>query len=176
MNHQDLTGAWRFRQLDAEDWLPASVPGGVQTDLLAAGVIPDPFVADNELQVQWIPHQDWEYQRSFTPAPELLAEDHVELVCDGLDTLAEVRLNGELLGRANNQLHSWRWQVKPLLRPGENELAISFSSPMRYINTRMAERKLTSVEDMPAPAAHRWAGHRQRQRGDRALGHGRAYA
>ncbi len=151
MNEQNLTGAWRFRQLGAEAWLPASVPGGVHTDLLAAGAIPDPFVADNELQVQWIPFQDWEYQRSFVPAPELLAEQQVELVCDGLDTLAELRLNGQLLGSTNNQLHSWRWQVGPLLRPGENELTITFSAPMRYVNARMAERKLTSVEDMLIP-------------------------
>lgn len=151
MQHQDLSGAWRFRQLGAEAWLPASVPGGVHTDLLAAGAIPDPFVGDNELQAQWIPHADWEYQRSFVAAPELLAEDQIELVCDGLDTLAEVRLNGELLGRTANQFCSYRWQVKPLLRAGENELTITFSAPMRYVNERMAERKLTSVEDMLIP-------------------------
>jgi beta-mannosidase len=61
--------------------------------LLAAGCIPDPFVADNEKRVQWVAESDWEYRRSFVIAPELLSEEHLWLVCDGLDTLATVTLN-----------------------------------------------------------------------------------
>src|SRR3954468_19372534 len=104
MFNQSLSGAWSFRQRDthAQEWLPASVPGGVHTDLLALGKIPDPFVGDNEKKVQWVTDRDWEYRRTFTAAPETLAETRQFLVCDGLDTLAEVSLNGELLGKADN--------------------------------------------------------------------------
>ena len=87
---QPLSGTWQFRQTQTEDWLPAQVPGGVHTDLLALERIPDPFVGDNEKKVMWVAEQDWEYRRTFTVNADLLAEEKVFLVCNGLDTLAEV--------------------------------------------------------------------------------------
>jgi beta-mannosidase len=84
-----LTGAWQFCQAGADEWLPATVPGGVHTDLLAAGRIPDPFVADNEKKVAWVAEQDWDYRRIFAVRPETLAREKLFLVCDGLDTLAD---------------------------------------------------------------------------------------
>jgi beta-mannosidase len=145
MLNQSLTGAWQFRQAGAQEWLPAQVPGGVHTDLLAAGRIPDPFVADNEKRVQWVAESDWEYRRTFGVAADLLAEEQVFLVCDGLDTLAEVKLNGQVLGKTDNMFRQYRWEVKSLLRHGENELAVAFASPVRYAAAREAERPLRGV-------------------------------
>lgn len=155
MHIQTLTGKWQFRQADSEarpersrrEWLPAQVPGGVHTDLLVAGRIPDPFVADNEKRVQWVAESDWEYRRTFTVDSDpsagsgqaLLAEDRIFLVCDGLDTLAEVTLNGQLLGKTDNMFRQYRWEVKASLREGENELAILFRSPVQYITAKQAE-------------------------------------
>jgi beta-mannosidase len=93
---QSLTGLWQFRQLAATDWLPAIVPGGVHTDLLAYDLIPDPFVGDNEKRVQWVAESDWEYRRAFSLDPLVLTHDQVYLVCDGLDTLTDVYLNDHL--------------------------------------------------------------------------------
>jgi beta-mannosidase len=73
MEIQSLAGKWKFRQSGTEEWLPASVPGGVHTDLLALGRIPDPFVGDNEKRVQWVAEADWEYCCQFSVAPDLLA-------------------------------------------------------------------------------------------------------
>ena len=89
MQHHSLSGQWKFRQLNTKEWMPATVPGGVHTDLLALGKIPDPFVGDNEKQVQWIGESDWEYRRIFTVEPALAKESRQTLVCDGLDALAE---------------------------------------------------------------------------------------
>jgi beta-mannosidase len=88
MQKQSLSGAWQFRQQGTEEWLPATVPGGVHTDLMAAGRIVDPFVGDNEVRTQWVAESDWEYTRTFSPDAAVLAEEQVCLVCDGLDTLA----------------------------------------------------------------------------------------
>ena len=99
MQAQSLTGQWQFRQANTNEWLPAEIPGGVHTDLLALERIPDPFVADNEKKVMWVAESDWNYRTQFTPNAGLLAEDQVFLVCDGLDTLAEVMLNGQLFGQ-----------------------------------------------------------------------------
>jgi len=145
MQIQTLTGEWQFRQTDSEEWLPARVPGGVHTDLMAAGRIPDPFVADNEKQVMWVAEEDWEYRRTFTIEAGLLAEERVFLVCDGLDTLAEVTLNGQLLGKTDNMFRRYRWEVKALLRDGENELTILFRSPVKYVAARQAARKMKGV-------------------------------
>ncbi|MCB0011831.1 MAG: glycoside hydrolase family 2 protein, partial [Anaerolineales bacterium] len=102
MKKQTSTGAWQFRQADATDWSPATVPGGVHTDLMALGRIPDPFVGDNEKRVAWVAQADWEYRYHFTVAPDLQAQKHIWLVCDGLDTLARLSLNGHDLGATNN--------------------------------------------------------------------------
>ncbi|GAG20146.1 unnamed protein product, partial [marine sediment metagenome] len=89
MHSQSLTGKWQFRQAGTDEWMPATVPGGVHTDLLALGLIPDPFVAENEHEVMWVAEADWEYRRAFIPGADLLTEERAFLVADGLDTLAE---------------------------------------------------------------------------------------
>ncbi|MFZ1400963.1 MAG: glycoside hydrolase family 2 protein [Candidatus Promineifilaceae bacterium] len=145
MNVQSLAGAWRFRQAGSQEWLPATVPGGVHTDLLALGQIPDPFVGDNEKKVQWVAEADWEYCYQFAAASAILSQSHIWLVCDGLDTLATVTLNGKLLGETNNMFRQYRWDVQDILQANENELLITFASPVQYITEKQAERPLPGV-------------------------------
>ncbi len=149
MNKQLLNGEWQFRQCGTEEWLPATVPGGVHTDLLALGKIPDPFVADNELKVMWVAESDWEYRRTFTTDAALFTEGNIVLVCDGLDTIADVYLNGKYLGYAENMFHRWEWNVKGILHEGENELRILFSSPVRFITAKQAQLPLQGGGDIP---------------------------
>ncbi len=145
MKIQSLAGAWEFRQAGAEEWLPASVPGGVHTDLLTLGLIPDPFVGDNERRVQWVAEADWEYRCRFVASPELLRQPQIWLVCDGLDTLATVSLNGRELGRTANMFRGYCWDVKPMLKAGDNELRIDFDSPVRFAAARQTVRPLPGV-------------------------------
>jgi beta-mannosidase len=154
MDKQSLTGSWQFRQAGSDEWLPAVVPGGAHTDLLANRRISDPFVGDNELSVQWVADADWTYRRSFQVSQEMLDNEFVELVCDGLDTLAEVRLNGTLVGRAENAFRQYRWQIKELLQRGENELVVAFASATRFCATRDQERPLMYVNDALPGAPH----------------------
>jgi beta-mannosidase len=142
---QSLSGAWQMRDTQSNKWLPATVPGGTYSDLLAAGQIPDPFVGENEKQVQWVADRDWEYCHEFTVVPELLEEDQVELVCTGLDTLAEIALNGQPLGQTNNMFRTYRWDVKDRLTSGTNTLTVIFHSPVAYINERQKARKLPTL-------------------------------
>ena len=96
---QPLTGKWQFRQFDTKDFFPATVPGCAHTDLMVLGKIPDPFIGKNELEVQWIGDQDWEYVKDFDLDEQLMHSDRVFLVCKGLDTIAEINLNGQNLGK-----------------------------------------------------------------------------
>ncbi len=141
--HTQIKNAY-FREHGSAEWLPAQVPGSVQTDLLALGLIPDPFVADNELQVQWIPERAWDYDLIFDASAELLAEEHVFLVCDGLDTFAEVHLNGAALGQANNMFRTYRWDVTSLLHPGENHVQVQFSPLLPPLRERQEREPLIS--------------------------------
>jgi beta-mannosidase len=148
MNLQSLNGNWQFRQTGTEEWYPAQVPGGVHTDLLALGRIPDPFVGDNEKHVQWVAESDWEYRYYFSCGSALQDEEKIWLVCDGLDTLATVNLNGQELGRTANMFRQYRWDVKPILKAGQadlNELVIAFGSPVKYVTEKQAIRKLDGV-------------------------------
>jgi len=144
MNLQSLHGLWQFRQAETDEWLPAQVPGSVHTDLLALDRIPEPFIADNELRVQWVAERDWEYRLTFQVFPDVLAEERVFLVCDGLDTLADLTLNGHSMGHAENMFRRYRWDVTTLLTDEENELRIRFRSPVAYIQARQEEQPLVS--------------------------------
>lgn len=148
MKSQSLSSAsqvvWTFRQAGTEEWMPATVPGGVHTDLLALGRIPDPFVADNELRVQWVAEADWEYRGVFEASPA----GRMFLVADGLDTLAEVYLNGQRLGETENMFRTYRWPVDGILRNGQNELRILFRSAVKYCLKRNAEKPLTPKTGM----------------------------
>ncbi len=140
LQQQTLADGWQFRLLpgsaaaakhpEAEAWRHASVPGSVQTDLLAAGVIGDPFYRDNEASLQWIGLADWEYRLPLQVDAATLARDHVELVFDGLDTLADVTLNGTRLVAADNMFRRWRIPVKQRLHTGNNTLSVTLHSPI----------------------------------------------
>jgi len=154
MNAQSLSGQWQFRQVGSAEWWPATVPGGVHTDLLALGRIPDPFVGDNEKKVAWVAEQDWEYRCRFAPADAVLAEEKVFLICEGLDTLAEVSLNGQVVGAANNMYRRYTWEIKHLLRIGENELLIRFRSPVKFVQAEQAKRPLKGVSQAIEGSPH----------------------
>ena len=149
MLKQLLNGNWQFRQAGTDTWLAATVPGGVHTDLLALGKIPDPFVADNELRVMWVAETDWEYKRTFNVDSTLLAQENIILACDGLDTIADVYVNEIWLGHAENMFRSWKWDVKDLLVEGENELHIFFGSPVRFITSKQSQLALQGGGDIP---------------------------
>ena len=154
MKINSLSGAWEFRQAETKEWLPATVPGGVHTDLLALKRIPDPFVGDNEKAVMWVAEADWEYRRSFAASADLLKESRVFLVCDGLDTLAEVYLNGKRLGNTENMFRQYRWDVKSLLKADGNEIQIKFSSTVCKGYELQAKSPLLGVEQALKGSAH----------------------
>jgi beta-mannosidase len=129
-------------EADLNAGLPATVPGSIHTDLLAVGLIPDPFAADNELRVQWVGHSDWEYSAPFVVDASLLALPAIDLVCEGLDTVAEVQINGALVGHAGNMFRTWRWPVKALLHAGENRISVRFRSAPAWCAERDAVRPL----------------------------------
>ncbi|WP_436925767.1 beta-mannosidase [Halosimplex amylolyticum] len=139
MRKQLLNGSWRFRRHGDETWREGAVPGGVYTDMLDAGEIPDPLVEDNELDVQWVGESDWTYQRTVDVDRRLLDHDRVVLQCDGLDTVATVRINGQVVGESVNMHVGNEFDAADALEPGENEVTVEFHSPVDYGQERAAE-------------------------------------
>nr|WP_232534261.1 glycoside hydrolase family 2 protein [Plantactinospora sp. KBS50] len=122
--------------------VPATVPGCVHTDLLAAGLIPDPYLDGNETALSWIGRTDWTYETRFEHAG--VATERVELVCAGLDTVATVLLNDVQVGRTANMHRGWRFDVRSALRTGQNVLRVRFDSAYRY-----AEQQRDRLGDRP---------------------------
>ncbi|MFC7988303.1 glycoside hydrolase family 2 protein [Streptomyces pilosus] len=133
-----LTDGWILRHPDGTgDALPASVPGCVHTDLLAAGLIPDPFLGRNEAEVAWVGRRDWTYETELRAGPG--AYEQTDLVFDGLDTVAEILLDGRPLGRVRNMHRSYRFDVTGL----SGRLAVRFASAhaeAEAVRGRLGER------------------------------------
>jgi len=139
---------------EAAPWRTAAVPGTVHTDLFANRVIPDPYVGAPEAGLQWIGLADWEYRTRFDAPAGARHAARSDMVFDGLDTFAEVWLNGVKLLDADNAFRSWRVPVQGRLRARGNELRIVFRSPIAKL--------LPQVEAMP----HKLAGNYPSPYGD----------
>lgn len=127
----EINKGWTFKQVRGNNWYPATVPGVVQTDLMANKIIDDPYFRLNERKVQWVDKEDWEYKTTIEASPALLAKQNIELKFMGLDTYADVYLNDECLLKANNMFREWTVDVKDKLKAGKNELRIYFNSPIK---------------------------------------------
>ncbi|NQU54235.1 MAG: glycoside hydrolase family 2 protein [Bacteroidetes bacterium] len=130
MFQKELSENWTFNQVGENQWLPATVPGTVHTDLMANDKIEDPFYRMNEHDLQWIDKVDWEYKSTFVLDKTILQKDRIELDFKGLDTYAEVFVNGTKVLTTNNMFREWQADVKKVLQEGENEIHIVFRSPV----------------------------------------------
>ncbi len=155
MSKTTLSGRWELRQHSRTPTISgtvaATVPGCVHTDLLKAGKISDPYYRRNELDVLWIDSADWEYRRTVRATKEQCGARVQQLVFEGLDTIAEVFLNGQKVGAADNMFRRWRFDVAGVLRAGENELRVIFRSPVEY-GRRQHEKHRAAVRPLESMA------------------------
>ncbi|WP_328346764.1 glycoside hydrolase family 2 protein [Micromonospora sp. NBC_00421] len=111
--------------------IPAQVPGSTHLDLMAAGLIPDPYLDSNEASLTWMHRVDWQYATVFQASAPGVGE-RVELVFDGIDTIATIALNGVVLGRTANMHRGYRFDVRETLREGHNELTVTLGAALTY--------------------------------------------
>ena len=146
----DLAGSWRLCDEAGQYDVPFSLPGDGISALHAAGAIPDPYWGQNEYGLRWIADRDWKASRSFAHDGSA-----VDLVIDGLDTVAEVRLNGLCVLRAANAHRRWRVPLAGLLRAGENRIEITFRSVTREAAARAAAQPFAIPYHQPnCPIPH----------------------
>ena len=144
-NRTELIDGWTLRAVggDVPEQLagvcvPATVPGCVHLDLLAAGLIPDPYLDENEKLLGWIGRVDWRYETTFDWEAD--HGTHTDLVALGLDTVAVVELNGAVIAETRNMHRSYRIAVAELLRQGRNTLAVTFTGALTA--AEQAEKEL----------------------------------
>ncbi len=141
---------WTFCQVGDTLWSDAKVPGTVHQDLLNHNRIPNPFYGMNEEAVQWVENEDWMYRTSFVVDEHQLSRDAAVLEMDGLDTYADVFLNGALILRSDNMFVGHKIEVKPVLRKGVNQLLVRFRSPVKEVLPQLQ----TNGFDYPASNDH----------------------
>lgn len=134
-----LNGSWNFKIIGKDaglvpkDGIEAQIPGSVYSALLDKKLIPDPYYRDNELKLLPLMDNDFSFETSFTPEKALFCCDKVLLRFDGIDTLADIFLNGHHLGACYNMHRIWEFSILPLLRQGKNRLKVVLHSPTLYI-------------------------------------------
>ena len=146
-----LNKGWEFSQINKDQWYAAEVPGSVQYDLVRYDILPDPFYGTNEEKVQWVEDENWDFRKTFTVTADQLQYHDALLFFEGLDTHADVFLNGSRILRSDNMFTGYKVPVKRLLKEGENKLSIRFYSPVQL----MMPARATFGHDYPAGNDHR---------------------
>ena len=161
----DLSGEWRLSGTDENGSAvecAAAVPGDVHSALLRANLIPDPFWGCNETNVQWVGFHDWTLSREFDMTTEFLAHDEIVLRAEDVDCFADIFVNGQRVGAANDRFIRWQFDVKPFLRVGKNTLRGVFASAIRRGDELAAEyaRCYTNISRQMR-FEHQWANNHQ---------------
>ena len=129
----DLNGVWNIKNItDDTSSFEAIVPSTNYNDLLKNSLIPDPFYKTNEAETLWVGDKDWCYTKSFIINEEIFSEERIDLVCDCLDTVAEVFLNDNLVAKTYNAHIAYRFSLKKYVVLGDNILKIVFRSPNKF--------------------------------------------
>ncbi|MFC4101992.1 beta-mannosidase [Paenibacillus xanthanilyticus] len=130
-----LDGAWTVKNERTGTTYPAVVPGFVQKDLTEQGVLPNLYDTLLEEKIEWVEHDDWTYSRTFRLGPDSLGAKRIELVFEGIDTYAEIELNGKTIARTDNMWVPVRCDITELAQ-ADNELFIRIASPTRTLQEK----------------------------------------
>ncbi|MEK0312822.1 beta-mannosidase [Cohnella sp. 56] len=132
-----LNGSWELSNGRTGDRYTATVPGFVQKDLMQQGALPNEYDTLFEPKIEWVEYDEWTYTRSFALGEHELSRDALELVLEGVDTYAEVSLNGKVLGTTENMFVAYRFDIKGIAQ-ADNELSVRIASPTNTLKEKEA--------------------------------------
>lgn len=149
MEKISLNGDYTLTNTTKQQAYKAKVPGSILQALLENEAICDPFYRDNEYATHELMKDDFSYTRQINIPEDFLEEDVIELVCYGIDTLADIFINDTLVATTNNMHRTWRINVKPCIVCGENQIRVDIKSAIKYIEnyTPIKEKE---IEVIPA--------------------------
>lgn len=114
--------------------IPAQVPGDITVDLYRAGIVKDPYFGLNYKEIEWVARRDFTYQTVIVADDELLQNESVSVVFDGIDVFSDVYLNGKHLGETKNMFLQYRFEIRPLLQKGNNVLTVEMHSTLNIMD------------------------------------------
>ena len=144
MYKQSLSGSWDFEILGSGTKMQGHLPGCNFLDLRQNDVIPDPFWGDNEKTLTDVAEKDYRYSCKFQLQDDCLQHSNIDLILSGVDLFAVITLNGTEISRTDNAHRTWRIPVKEHIKPGDNEIAVTFESTLPYMQKRQKETPLQS--------------------------------
>lgn len=153
---QSLNGIWRLYGADdkLKYDLKAKVPGSLYYTLMKYGLMKDPYYRENEYKATDISRGDCVYERRFPLTEEMLSAETLLLKFHGIDTIADIFLNGELLGRAENMHREYVFDITGKAKETDNLLEVKIYSPIKYIEEKNAETPLWGVASTMAGYPH----------------------
>ncbi|MHC4554458.1 MAG: beta-mannosidase [Planctomycetota bacterium] len=131
--------ARRMRDLDSGHWLDATVPSSIYTCLQQAGLVSIPELPSDWTDIQWVDQKNWVFRKEFDIPKTLLEKEQIEIIFDGLDTVAHIWLNDKLIGKTDNMFIPHRFDIKPYLKKTRNQLTIKFVSALHHAD-RLQDR------------------------------------
>ncbi|MGN0485435.1 MAG: glycosyl hydrolase 2 galactose-binding domain-containing protein [Lachnospiraceae bacterium] len=140
-----LDGTWRM-QCMGEEWMDASVPGSVYSNLIANGKMEDPYWGENEYQAIELGKKDYQFERTFEVTRENLETEELYLVFEGIDTIADIFLNEEKVASVSDMHRTYRFSVKDKLQEGENTLRVYFHSALNAAKEKYENRPVWGVD------------------------------
>jgi len=144
-----LKDGWQMQKCGEEQAFFCQIPCSVYHVLQQHGIIEDPNYRENQYSALQLSEGDYQFTHHFSKP----VGEHCELCFDGIDTIADIFLNGMLLGSVNNMHRRWRFDVTAHLQ-AENTLTVIIHSPLRYIAKKQAERPLWGVDSTIAGFPH----------------------
>ncbi|XP_048589787.1 beta-mannosidase isoform X2 [Nematostella vectensis] len=132
----DLGGIWSIHNGNGSISVSGTVPGSVHMALYKSGTIGDPYFRLNDVNYRWIAYDNWTFSRTFDVSEKVLLKDKAVLVCNGLDTVANVSVNGKIVGQSKSMFLQYVFDVKHAIKVGQNTIDVSFTSAITYAKTK----------------------------------------
>ncbi len=133
MKQFTLNGAWTLKNLANEKKRSTQVPGSVFKTLLDCGDMPDPFYGTNEYACAELMRDDFLYEKIFDLPEYLVCCNDVNLIFEGIDTIACIRLNGVEIAKTNNMHRTYKFNVSKHLKQTDNILSVTLLSSLNFI-------------------------------------------
>lgn len=147
MREKILNGTWMMQQVTHRTKMQfepvrGEIPGSVVSFLLENGRIEGPYDQDNERKTLPLFEEDYTFSRKFDIDSTDMEREHQILRFDGVDTLAEIFLNGIRIGETFNMHRYYEFDVRGILREKDNRLEVRIKSPLKFIREKDAQYHL----------------------------------
>lgn len=133
---QSLNGEWTVSSNWLDEKISVNIPDSVYGALMDAGKLADPYYGENQYKTTGLSDKEYVFEKNFEIDHELSECKKIYLRFHGVDTLADVELNGIKVGKTENMHCTYEFDVTTAVARGGNILRVKFHSPIEYISKK----------------------------------------